>query len=106
MIDDTRLEKAVQYLVDTDAECAKAKALVVGLEEQRKTVKSIEFLKAEGTMAEKEAIAYSSTAYREHIEKLENATAEYETLRNRRLTASLIIEVWRTEAANKRSGNL
>ena len=104
MISTERLQKALTYLAETDDSCAKAKALMIGLEHQLKTVKSVVFTKATGTMAEKDAAAYASKSYVDHVEKIQNATYDYETLRNKRLTEELIIEVWRSINSNRRHG--
>lgn len=106
MISDERVQKALSYLAETDDKCAKAKSLMEGLRHQLKTVESIAFLHATGTMAEKEAYAYVSEGYKEHVSKIENATYEYETVKNKRLTEELIVEVWRSIGANRRRGNV
>src|SRR6185436_9397519 len=106
MISDDRLTKALTYLAETDDPCAMAKSLMDGLENQKKSVLSIAFLQADAkTVAEREAIAYASETYIAHIGKLEAATYDYETMRNKRLTEELIIECWRSMNANKRRGN-
>lgn len=106
MISETRLNKALKYLAETDEDAARAKALMISLEDQRKTVKALAFLKAQGTVAEREANAYNSQEYRDHAEKLENAVADYEALRNKRATETIIIEVWRSLNAARRSGQI
>lgn len=109
MITDDRLSRALQYLAETDEPCAKARGLLAGLERQEKTVKSIALLETSGqklTISEREAVAYSSSAYREHTQKIADATTDYETMRNRRLTAEMIVEVWRSMNANRRRGNV
>lgn len=106
MISNDRLQKALTYLAETDEPAAKAKALLVGLDETTKTVRAQVFLKSSGTNGEREACAYDSKDYREHVKKVENATMDYELYRNKRLTESLIVEVWRTVSANQRKGNI
>lgn len=105
-ISDDRLQKALTYLATTDAEAARAKALVEGLSEQRKTVKAILFQAAQGSNQVREAEAYASEEYTAHINKLTAAVERFETLRNKRLTESLIVEVWRSCNANRRNGNI
>ena len=107
VISDEKLQKALTYLVETDESCARARGLLAGLERQEKTVKALEFLKHPALkIAEREALAYASARYREHCEEISNAMADYEIMRNRRLTAELIVEVWRSENANRRKGNV
>lgn len=106
MISADRLQRALEYLATTDEPAAKAKAYLIGLEETLKTVKATEFLKATGTNGYCEAVAYASAAYREHIKKIEDATYSYELYRTKRTTESLIVEVWRSLNASRRSGNI
>jgi len=106
MVSEERLTKALKYLAETDEECARARALVKGLEEQRKTVKALAYLEAEGTNTDRQEKAYASSEYTEHIARLENAIADYELLANKRSTEALIVEVWRSEGANRRRGTL
>ena len=105
-ISDDRLQKSLTYLSETDEPAAKARALVKALEQRRKTVKAFVFLSSSGTMAEKEAKAYASPEYEEVTEAIENAVADSELYFNKRSTESLIVEVWRTTQANRRSGNI
>ena len=101
-----RVKLALTYLAETDEEHAKAKALVKGIEQSRKTVKAIAFLQASGTMAEKEAIAYKSQEYQDIVAKYEDAVADEALLHNKRTTNALIVDVWRSENANRRTGNI
>lgn len=106
IVSDERVQKALSYLALTDEKCAKAKSLMLGLEHQLKTVKSVVYMQSEGTVAERDATAYSSQEYREHVQKLEDATYDYELMRNKRLTEELIVECWRSVNANRRRGNM
>lgn len=106
MISDERLQKSLCYLSETDEPCARSKSLMIGLENQLKTVKSIAFLNTTGTMAEREAYAYSHETYKTHVVALEKATYDYEAMRNKRLTEEMIVECWRSLNANRRKGNV
>jgi hypothetical protein len=106
MINADRLQKVLTYLAETDEPAARAKSLVTGLEESLKSIRADQFLQAKGTNGEREAFALSSQAYKDHIEKIKDATYDYEVMRNKRTTAVLIVEVWRSEQANRRSGNI
>lgn len=105
-VSEERLQKALHYLAATDVPAAQAKALVEGLSEQRKTLKALGFNRSMGNNEERTNSAYASKEYKEHLKKLTQAIEDYEILRNKRLTNSLIVEVWRTEQANRRSGNI
>lgn len=102
--DEKQIGAALQYLAETDAPCAKLIARVKALEFQAKAILGMEFLDAEGTVAEREAKARASTAHRAFINDYENAVAECETIRAKRKRAELTIEVWRSLNANRRQG--
>lgn len=106
MISEDRLQKSLTYLAETDRSAAAAKAEMLGYEHQEKTVLGVEFLSATGTVAEREAKARTSAAYLEWRDKYEKAVLEYETLRTKRNTETLMVEVWRTLQANQRKGNI
>jgi len=103
---EAQVEKALLYLRDTDEEHAKAKARVKGLEQKRKTEKAIGYLKAEGTIAERESIAYSLGDYVQCVQDYENAVYDEQILTNKRKRAELTIEVWRSVNASYKRGNV
>ena len=96
MITEDKLGKALTYLAETDETCAKAKSLMKGLEYRLKTNKAIAFLDAEGAQGVRENIAYQDTRFTDTVGRYENAVADYETMANKRKTAELIVEVWRS----------
>ena len=104
MISDERVETAINRLSETDEEAALAKARVKSLEVYGKTAKSFAFLDAKGTVAEREAVALTSTIYREWQKDYEEAIIESEKLANQRASWSGEREVWRSLQANRRQG--
>lgn len=107
MIDQVRAEKALDYLAHSDEMCAKARSYMLGLERQEKTILSIEILKSQGSsVQEREAQARTSENYKDWMVKYEGAVYDFEVLRNRRTTAELLIEFWRSLNANRRGGNV
>lgn len=107
MIDQQRAEKALDYLAHTDEVCARARSYMLGLEKNEKTVLAVEILNSQGSsVQEREAKARNSEAYREWSKKYEEAVYDFEILRNRRSTAELLIESWRSINANRRAGNI
>lgn len=115
LIDDESVEKALDFLASTDTECANAKAKMKGLDYQRNTVRSIAMIEAEDdamkkgeklSVSRKESLAYISKRYQEYLEEFQKAVADYEILNNQRNTAIGMIEVWRSEQANRRRGNV
>ena len=106
MIKEDRLQKALTYLAETDEPAARAKAYMVGLDKQEKTVLGMELLKVTGTNPERDGKARNSDSYKQWQEMYQNAVMDYELYRNKRATEELIIEVWRSENANRRRGNI
>ena len=99
-------EKALNYLKATDEEAARAKALYQGLDEAKKTVLACEFMKADGSASERNQIALSSGEYLLHLEKMDNSLLDFEIIKNRRKSAELQIEMWRSVNSNQRKGNI
>ena len=109
MISLERRDGAFKYLVDTDDSAAKAKSLMLGLDKQEKTIIGIEVLKYTGkerTVIEKESLARKSVEYLQWMDKYEASVYDFERQKNKRQTESLIVECWRSENANRRSGNI
>ena len=99
------MERAVEYLANSDEDYARAKALYDGLMEQRKVVKAKAFLRSrEGPQTAKEQDAYASQAYQEHLQKIEVANLEYLTLHTKRSTETIVIDCWRSLNAARRKG--
>ncbi len=106
MIDERRLEKAMTYLAQSDEKAAELKAEVDRSEYKAKTTKATVFLHLEGTVAEREAGAMTANetkdAYRAHFQ----AIRDYQAVANKRELERLVVEVWRSENANRRVGNI
>lgn len=106
MIPEDRLTKALTLLAQTDEGAARLRGRVLALEKKEKTVLAEEFLKHSGTMAEKEARARTSEAFRNWLAEYEDAVLDFEVLKVERSHEELVVEVWRTDSANKRRGNI
>jgi len=100
------ISSALKYLAETDEPYAKAKGYEVGLKYKVKVAKSLAYLKTTGKVAQREAESLTSEEYATAIENHENAIIDCETYRAKRKRAELTIEVWRTENANRRTGNV
>ncbi len=106
-ISDSRMEKALTYLAQTDEEAARAKSLMIGIEEQKRTVISIAMLESnEKTAAMKEVDARTSDAYISWASDYTKAVYEYERIRNKRITEATIVDAWRSYNSNKKKGNI
>jgi hypothetical protein len=104
VIDESRVEGAVEFLRDTAKQYGQARGYMAFAEGNLRRIKSLELLAAEGSLGEREAKAYASPRYLEALQDLQNATAEYETLRARRESAAITVDVWRSQNAARRQG--
>ena len=107
VVKDERMMQALKYLAETDEPAAAAKALMVGLEEQKRTVISIAMLDSKEKAANmKEVDARTSSEYIAWAGDYKKSVYEYETLRNKRITEALIVDAWRSCNSNKKKGNV
>lgn len=107
MITQEDAEKALNYLKDTDSDAAKARALMNYLDDTKKTVLADQYTQLkEGSAADRLKLAESTSDYIDHLGKLRDATLSYEILRNKRKSAELQIEMFRSINANRRAGNI
>ena len=105
-ITNDRLSECLDYLARTDQEAAELKADVERQEYMFKRQKALAFKLAEGTVADRNAIAETAGDTGVAAEKWFTAIKESETVRAKRQTAALIVEVWRSMNANRRTGNI
>ena len=103
---DNDVELAVKYLASTDESHAKARSEYNALSELRKTVRAFCFEDAKGGVAERTMAAERHPDYVEHIEKIKQAEIEFHTMHNKRKRAELMVDLYRTMAANSRKGNI
>ena len=97
-----RMEAAMMFLAETDIPAAKAKGRVKALDQYGRSVKAFGFLEATGTVAEREAKSYTTDKWKQHIDNVEQAVIDAETLDNQRASAMGVRDVWRTLQANRR----
>lgn len=100
------VDRALQYLAATDEGVSKAIASVKAHEHHMKTEKAFGFIRAKGTVAEREAQSLTTDGYVTSTQEHENLWADMETLKAKRKRNELVIDVWRTCAANSRKGNI
>lgn len=104
MITDSQMDKAINYLAETDDAAAQAKARLSILEKQEKTVLGVSFLTSNGNNQEREYQARTSDEYIKWQQEHGDAVLEHETYRNKRIRAEAVIEVWRSINSNRRAG--
>lgn len=102
MISDSRAEKSMVYLAETDELAATLRADMERSEYVAKAKESAVFKIADGTVADRQAFAKThpevEAAYSEHFD----AAKAYWAVANKRSTEGLVLEVWRTIQANRR----
>jgi len=106
MIDYKAADDAIKYLVSTDEELARVKVLYEALYEQKKTIQAVQFLKANGSAAEKTQKALASEQYHDHLALIKDAQLEFEILRNKRQSQVSVIDMWRSVNSNQKKGNI
>jgi hypothetical protein len=104
VVDDKKMEAALDYLARTDEEAAGLKANVARTEYLAKLKESGHFLQAEGNIEERKASAKVTTEVQSEWDEHFKAIAAYEKVRARRERASLVIDCWRTIQASRRAG--
>lgn len=102
MISDDRLTKAMTFLAETDEEAADLRANMEKMEHKAKAVKDTVFKHLQGTVADRQAAAGCSDEYGAAMNEYFDALRMYEYVRNKRQTEAIVIDVYRTQAANRR----
>lgn len=105
MIDEVKVEAAVWFLRSSADSYGPARGHLAFADANLRRVKALVMVAfTEGTVADREARAYASEQYKEAIEELQNATAEYETIRAKREAAVMMIELWRSQSSARKQG--
>lgn len=101
------VSECLQNLALSDADYGRLKGRVKWLENRLKIQKSIGVLEADAkSTIQKEHMSYASKEYQDLNDTYRDAVVEMETLGARRKSWELTIEVWRSQNANKRKGNI
>ena len=103
MISEDRAEAAVEYLRDHAAAIGQARGRQQFAENSLRRVKALN-MPEEGSVAERERIAYASPEYLAALNELRDAVAEYETIRALREAAVYTIECWRSQNSARKQG--
>lgn len=106
MISEERADKALEYLIGTDKEVAELKGQMLVKEQMCKVARADVFKTSEGSVDLRKAEAELAQDVRDADREFVEATIEFETVRNRRTTAITIIDMYRTEEASRRAGNI
>jgi len=106
MITKDRLQAALTYLAETDEKCAKLRADHARAEFAAKSVKNVIFKGGVGSIADRTASAETHEKYRIAREEEFQAFFEYEAIKNKRITESIVIDTWRSLNAGRNKGQI
>ena len=107
MITTETAEAALDHLKGTDEKDAKLKSNLEWLKEKKKNIIALAQDESDKTsQAAKEQDALTSFEYTNWLEEYKAATYDYLLCHNKRASAALQIEMWRSINANQRSGNI
>lgn len=104
LITDARLEKALTKLAESDDLVAQLHADVERSEYKAKAVRDAIFLRSEGSVAERNAIAGTHAEYAAAMDAYFEALKSHESLRNARSRESLICDLWRSMSSARTKG--
>lgn len=102
MITEKGAQDAFEALRDSTDQIGQARAELERSEILRKRVRKRHFLAAEGSVAQREAMAEVHEETEAADKRYVDAMAAFETLRAKRDLNTIALDVWRTEAANRR----
>lgn len=100
---DADVEQALKDLALLDDKEAELRAAKEYGEAEAKEIHSRALLAAQGTVAEREAIARTSEEHIEHMKNLRTVIQNWTAAKNKRDRLTMLIDVWRTESASIRS---
>ena len=91
-----RADKAANFLTETDVQFAELKTKLERDKRKAKATWSAIYLRESGTVEERKAKAETHESYQTAQAAEMTTLAEFETLRNRRDTAHIVIDFWRS----------
>ena len=104
IVTNERLEQALRKIAHTDAPIAELHANVERAEFRAKAIKDAIFLRSEGSVAERNAIAGTHPEYSAAMESYFVALQAHETMRNERSREDIVIQVWRSLSSARTKG--
>jgi len=100
------IDNDLKYLAETDETYAKLSASTESIKDAIKHTKGKFISESSLSVSKAENDFYASQEYLDSIKLLKDGNESVFTLRNKRATAILRIEVWRTLEASRRKGNI
>lgn len=106
-ISDNTKHEALKYLAETDEPTARARSLVKALEDMRQSILAQIYLDIEAeNQKAREMKARCHDDYLAHLKKINEARYDYECMNEKRQTARILIDTWRSENKNRSMGNV
>jgi predicted transcriptional regulator len=102
VVDEKKLEAAMEFLAETDDHYAKIKALMLRCEIICKRVRARIYLTAEGSVESRKAAAEVHDEAIGADDTYIGALTEFESLKAKRSRAEIVIDVWRSLEASRR----
>lgn len=107
LVTEQRLEQALQYLAETDNEYAYWKAHVLRAEYLAEVAEDMVYLSlTEGPVEERKRRANVSDEHKKAQETYFDTVAKFENLRAQRQRHVHVIDIYRTQEASRRVGNI
>lgn len=107
MISSEQAEKALLYLAESEEEYARYRALRETEKERLKIIHaSLAMDSTENSQAAKSLDSYSNNAYIDALANYNDVIEAYYLIEAKRKRAEITVEVWRTEEASRRRGNV
>lgn len=107
--DDTwtkRMQRALAFLAETDEQEAKLRSAEELAKEKMKAKFAAIAAHADGTVLQRESVAYGHEEYQSARASYLMAMSEHGSLKNQRSTAAITIEVWRSLNAARNKGQI
>lgn len=104
LINDDRLETALKKLAQTDGPIAELHTNVERAEFRAKAIKDAIFLRTDGSVAERNAVAGTHPEYSAAMETYFSALQAHDTMKNERSREVLVVDVWRSLSSARTKG--
>jgi hypothetical protein len=96
------MEQALAYLAETDEPCAVLRADVERAEFKAKRTKAAVFQISDGTVADRNANAETSSETEQAYSGYFDALQKFDAMKNKRSTEAIVFEAWRSLNSNRR----
>lgn len=106
VIPDTRVDKAMCFLAETDLEVAEWKGMVLRTEFTAKSAEALVYKSLEGSVEDRKQATRLDENVKKAWEEHFQAVVKHETLKARREREVLVIDLWRSVNANRRAANV